>query len=136
LDAFFEHATADGFDADKTFDHRLPIFWLRRGEAQTTVTDHHRSDAVKAGRGAQGIPKQLGVEMRVRVNKAWRQSQAIEVECLIGAAGYPSDLNDLPTRDADIAVKAWHTRTVINPAILEHEVIHCTLLSSTPYTLR
>jgi hypothetical protein len=79
IDAFFKHAAADRLDADEAFDHGLTVLGLRRRQAQTTVADHSGRDAVEAGRSAQRIPKQLGVEMRVRINKTRRQRQTIEV---------------------------------------------------------
>src|SRR5262249_40368085 len=111
-------------DAHETLDHGLAVLGLRRRQAQTTVADHDSSDTVKARRGSQRIPKQLSVEMRVRINKTRRQGQAIHIERSSCTAVYPSDLNDFSARDGDLAVETRHTRAVINSSAFKHEIVH------------
>src|SRR4030095_3275745 len=117
-----EHTAANRLDANEAFDHGLAVLGLRRRQTLTTLADHDRRDTVQAGRGAQRIPKQLSVEMGVRINKTRRQGQAIHIQRLFCAAGYRSDLHDLPTRDGHITVKTWHARAVINPSTFNNEV--------------
>src|SRR5262249_6953803 len=124
LEAFLQHAATYRLDADEAFDHGLAILGLRRRQAQTTVADHDRSDTVKARRGSQRIPKQLSVEMRVRIYETRRQGQAIHSERLSCGALDPPDLDDFSTRHGDIAVETRHTRSVINPSASKHEIVH------------
>src|SRR5262245_43361042 len=124
LEAFLQHAATYRLDADEAFDHGLAILGLRRRKAQTTVADHDRSDTVKARRGSQRIPKQLSVEMRVRINKTRRQGQAIHIERSSCTAVHPSDLNDFSAYDGDVAIETWHARAVINSSAFKHEIVH------------
>src|SRR5262245_42467819 len=124
LEAFLQHAATYRLDADEAFDHGLAILGLRRRQAQTTVADHDRSDTVKARRGSQRIPKQLSVEMCVRINKTRRQGQAVQIECLSCAAVYPPDLNAFSARNGDVAVETRHARAIINPSAFKHEIVH------------
>ena len=64
------------------------------------------------GRRHGGIPENLRVVVRVRVDETRRHDAVGRVDNLLGSAVDLSDLDDLATRDCDVSVPAGRTRPI------------------------
>ena len=94
--------------------HRaLAKFRLDRHEAEAAVAEHHRGDAVPSGDRAVRIPSNLRVVMRMQIDEAGRDDQAVGVDDFLREAGCAAaDLRDLAVLDPDVGAVARHARAV------------------------
>jgi hypothetical protein len=75
-----------------------------------------------AGAGAQGISENLGVHVRVPVDKAGRDDGALGLDHLLGGLLNLSHRGNLAATDSDIAAKAWRAGTVDHHRIANDQV--------------
>ena len=72
-----------------------------------------------AGNRTVGIPKDLGIVVRVQIDITGRDDQAIGIDELRGIARIETtDLGDPPVLDANVGALAWHARAINNHARL------------------
>ncbi len=99
---------------------------MRRSHRQRTVADDDGGNAVIARVGAKRIPGNLGIVVRVVVDDAGSDHQAIRIQYLARAAIDLADLDDPAAADGDVAVKARQSGTVNNLSVLDNQVVwHC-----------
>ena len=99
---FVERRAGNVLDAFHQFDQALAILDLHRREADAAIAHHRRGDAMPA-RGLQmRIPGRLAVIVRMDVDEARRDQQALGVDLLGAAAGDLADGGDLAVLHRDI----------------------------------
>src|SRR5438876_811256 len=99
---------------------RSGVSWLGEGEA--AVAHDHAGDAVPARAGAEGIPEDLGVHVRVAVHESWRDHLTLGVDDLAGRLPDAADGGNASAHHADVAPIPGLPGTVHHPAVLDHEV--------------
>ena len=80
LDAGGERGAGDVLDAFHQADQPVVPVGLHRREADAAVAHDDRGDAVPARRREQRVPGDLAVEVRVHVDEAGRDEQAVGVD--------------------------------------------------------
>ena len=80
VDTRRERCSAHALDASQRLDQEVEILWLGRREAEAAVADDDRGDTMPARWGARWLEHELCVEVRVDVDEARRQHQAVGVD--------------------------------------------------------
>src|SRR5690242_21906559 len=93
-DAFLEHIEGDRFDIDEIAHRNLTVCWATRRDADPTVAHHHTGHAMPRGWRERGIPEDLRIVVRVRIDEAWRDDAVGCVDRLLRPTGDLSDLDD------------------------------------------
>ena len=117
-----ERRAGNVLDAFHQFDQALAVLDLHRREADAAIAHHRRGDAVPA-RGLQmRIPGRLAVIVRVDVDEARRDQQALGVDLLVGAAGDLADGRDLAVLHRDVGFVQRRAGAVGNGAATDDEI--------------
>ena len=117
-----ERGAGNVLDAFHQFDQALAILDLHRREADAAIAHHRRGDAVPA-RGLQmRIPGRLAIIVRMDVDEARRDQQALGVDLLVGAAGDLADGRDLAVLHRDVGFVQRRAGAVGNGAATDDEI--------------
>ena len=88
-----------------------------------------------AGVGAERVPGDLGIVMRVVVDDSGSDHQAIRIQHLARLSIHFSDLYDTAAADGNVAVKARQSGPVDHFAVLDNHVIcHCSSCMAGKFT--
>src|SRR4029453_12601156 len=85
--------------------------------------DDDRRRAVMAGIGAERIPHDLRVVVAVVVEEARRDDPPLRLRCLARGSAWPSQLDYLSLRDANVAVEGGPAGSVDDASVLDEEVV-------------
>src|SRR2546422_5409595 len=103
------------------------------GQRESAVAHHDRGHAVPAGAGAERVPEDLRIHVRVPVHEAGRHHLAVRIDDLARALPDPTDRDDAAVSHADVGPVTGHARAVDHHAVLDHQVVrHRPLLPSGP----
>jgi hypothetical protein len=132
VDARVHRFGGDVFGALKIAHDQVALRLAARREREAAVAHHDRGDSVPAGAGAHGIPEDLGVHVRVTVDKARRDDLPIGVDHLTGGLADPPDGRDPAVTNRDVGPIAGQSGSVDHRAVLDDQVVrHRVLLPST-----
>ncbi len=134
VDARVHRLARDVLRALEISHDEMPVRLGARGEREAAIAHDHARHAVPARAGAEGVPEDLGVHVRMPVHESGRHHLAVGVDHL--ARGLPDapDRRDPAPDDADVAPISGHAGSVDHHAVLDHQVIgHARLLSSQPF---
>src|SRR5262249_8963050 len=109
----------------------LAIFPMGGSHRERTVTHDDGRNAVIARVGAEWIPGNLGIVMRVVVDDSGSDHQAIRIQDLARVSTYFADVCDTAAADGDIAMESRQAGTVNNITVLDHQIVcHCSSYGS------
>ena len=80
FDSLLQGKTGNRFDTHEALNQRVFITVFHWRQSQTAVAHHDRGDAVLWLAGAVRVPKHLGVQMGVVIDKSRRDRQPIGVD--------------------------------------------------------
>ena len=97
-----------------------------RREAEATVPNDDRRDAVPAGDRAPGVPLDLGVVVGVEVDEAGGDDQASGVQLMLGRrAAEATDASDVAVLDRDVCLVARNLGPVDDGSTTDEDVEIC-----------
>ena len=123
LDAGQHGGAADVLGAFEVAEHEVRLALAARRQREAAIAHDHAGHALETGAGADRVPEDLGVHVRVAVDEARRHDMTLGIEGFHGGRGDAADLGDLAILDADIAAKARQPGTVDDHAVLDDEVV-------------
>src|SRR5207245_8533947 len=98
-------------------------------DADAAVAHHHGRDAVPRGAGDQGIPANLCVVMRMRIDEAGCEDEVARIDYFLRAVFDFANFGDAPVLDRDVAMKSGRPGSVDYRSVLDHEIVrHAYLL--------
>jgi hypothetical protein len=114
-----QHFHGDGFDIGQKLGRSFlfPGPYGRHGEG--TVANQHGGDTMVGRKGAQRIPRHLGIIMAMIVHKARGNDQTIDVDSASGRAPQLAHFRNLAVTHGNVAPVGGHTRTIDNSAVLD-----------------
>ncbi len=92
-------------------------------QREAAVAHHHAGDAVVARAAADRVPEHLGVHVRVAVDEAGRDDEAVGVDLTLALLVDPADGGDGAAVDADIGAIARQPRTIDDRSAAHDEVV-------------
>ena len=98
VDALVERLDRHALDVLEGAHDGVTVLGAGRGHAEPAVAHDHAGDAVPARGREVAVPEDLGVVVRVDVDEAGRQHQAVEVDDLV-PAGAPDPVSDPGSAD-------------------------------------
>src|SRR5262245_66688201 len=98
----------------------LALLWPARRQREAAVAHDYGGDAMPAGAAPDGVPRHLRVHVRVAVDEAGRDDEAVGVDDPLRHRRHVSDLDDAALPDTDVAPVAWRTRAVHDRSIADH----------------
>src|SRR5439155_3275253 len=105
-DALLDRGARDLLDGGQRVDHVVACGGVGEGrERVATVAGDDGGDAVRRTRSDVGIPEEVGVEVRVRVDETRREREAVPVELLVSRTGDVADHADAVTVDGDVGLE-------------------------------
>src|SRR5260370_4827237 len=128
LDTGLHRLGRDVLGALEIAHHEQLVLLGAGGERKPAVAHHDRRNAVPARAGAEGIPKHLGVHMRMRVDDARRDDMACRVDAFFDALVDSADGRDFALRDTDVSAIARQPGAVDDSAVANYQVVHPFLL--------
>ena len=84
-------ASAKGLQHAPNYEHQVRIFLLTGCQGEATVAHHHTGNAVITRTRTQWIPKDLGVHVRMAVDKPWADHMALGINSLPRLAVKPTN---------------------------------------------
>ena len=123
LDAGFHRCRRDVLGALQVAHHEVLVLRGAGREREPAIAHHDRRDAVVAGAGADRIPEDLGVHVRVPIHESRGNDVALGVQHLAGALADSPDARDPAALNADVRAIAGHAGPVDHRAVLDHQVI-------------
>ena len=131
VDARVHRLARDVLRALEIAHDEMPVRLGARREREAAIAHDHARHAVPARAGAERIPEDLGVHVRVPVDESGRHHLAVGVDHLARGLPDAADRRDPAADDADVAPISGHAGAVDHHAVLDHQVIgHARLLSS------
>ena len=100
--AVFERCERHALDLGHHLAQIVGITWKQGRQRETTVATDDCGDAVVARWACRGIPQQLSVVVRVRIDDARGHNESRGIEHFGGRVGDVSDRNDATIADADV----------------------------------
>ena len=101
------------------------VLGLERRQRERAVAVHHGGDAVLERRPRLSVPEQLRVEMRVRVDEAGCDDEAVGVDrASCGRAPQVADRFDDAASDAEVSAALGRARSIDDAAIANQDVEH------------
>ena len=122
VDARLHRLGRDVLGALEIADDEVPVRLGAGREGEAAVAHDHAGDAVPARAGAEGIPEDLGVHVRVAVHESWRDHLTLGVDDLAGRLPDAADGGDASAHHADVAPVSGLPGSIHHPAVLDHEV--------------
>ena len=119
-----QHGIGNLLDAFHQIHQRLAVMLLHRREADAAIAEHHRRDAVPARRRQQRIPHRLSVIMRVHVDPAGRDQQAVGVDVAPGRALLAAHGGDAAVGDRNVAREGCLAGAIDDGAAANDDVVH------------
>jgi hypothetical protein len=127
-DARIEHLERNRLHVDEVAHRDLARLRPAWRDAHAAVAHHDRGHPVPRRRRHRAVPADLRVVVRVRIDEARRDDQAIRVEgSLRGPADILPDLEDLSRGDRDIGMPRRRARSVDDGAVPDQKIEHCIL---------
>ena len=123
LDAGGERGTRDVLDTFHQPDQPVVLVGLHRREPDAAVPHDDRGDAVPAARREQRVPGDLAVEVRVHVDEAGRDEQAVGVDDFARGTVDRADFGDDAVGDRDVGDARRGAGAVDDGAALDHEIV-------------
>ncbi len=123
LDARLHRLERDVLGTLEVPDDEVLVGRGARGERKSTVAHHHGRDTVPARAGAERVPEDLRVHVRVAVDETGCDDQAVGVDDLAGALANLTDRGDPAVADGDVGVIAGQTGAIDQHAVLDDEVV-------------
>ncbi len=105
-------------------DHEIRLLEPARREGEPAVPHDGRRDAVIRRVRRERIPEELGIEVRVALDEAGRDAQAIGIERLGGRLTDPTDRGDAAVDDPDVAGERGRPGPVDDAAPTDHQIEH------------
>ena len=125
VDARLHDVVRNGLDVHQVLHEDLARLGLHGRHADAAVPHDHGGDAVPRRAGQQRIPGDLGVVVRVGIDEAGRQDEAVGVEhALRRLAVGPAEIPDDAVLDPEGPHEARRARPVADPRVLDQEVQH------------
>ena len=126
FDAIGQGRSRDVLDPLHQADQPLASFGFGRGETDTAVPHHDRGHAVPAGWSEIGIPRGLGVVVRVHVDPPGGDDQpvGIDLACPVGGDGarWP-DGHDVIAVDGQLSEVGLAAGAIDDRAVANHDVV-------------
>ena len=119
-----QHRIGNFLDAFHQVHQRAAMMLLHRREADAAIAEHHRGDAMPARRREQRVPHRLAVVVRVHVDPAGRDQQAVGVDLAPGRALLAADRGDPAVRDRHVAGERRLAGAVDDGAAANDDVVH------------
>ena len=119
-----QHRIGNLLDALHQVHQRAAMLLLHRREADAAVAEHHRGDAVPARGREQRIPHRLAVVMRVHVDPAGRDQEAVGVDLAPARTQLAADRRDAVAHDGDVARKGRLAGAVDDLSAADDDVVH------------
>ena len=123
FDRLAQHLRGHRFDPHEAANDIVSVFGAARGERQAAVAWNQGRHAVETRGCCQRVPQELGVHMRVKIDKAGRHCQACGVDGAPRALIDPPDLDDSIAVDRDIAEIGRQAAAVINSPAFDHDIV-------------
>jgi hypothetical protein len=125
LDRRFERGERHALDAREHGEQVVGVFLAarKRCQGEAAVTGEHGGDAVEHRGAEHGIPKRLGIVMRVAVDEPRRDHGARGIDRFTRVALGLADSNDAAVPDADLARKGGCAGAVDDPRADDLEVV-------------
>ena len=101
-----QHRVGNLLDALHQIHQRAAMMLLHRREADAAIAEHHRGDAMPARRRQQRVPHRLPVIVRVHVDPAGRDQEAVGVDLAPAGTLLAADRRDRSPAIATSPVKA------------------------------
>ena len=112
----------DVLDRGQTAREPLALLGTARRQREAAIAHDHGGDAVPAGAAAEPVPRDLRIHVRVAVDEARRDDQAVGVDRALGDRGHASDLDDAPAGDSHVAAVAGGTRAIDDRSVADQEI--------------
>ena len=123
VDAGQHGVAVDVFRALQIAEHEVGLGLAAGGEREAAIAHHRRGDAVIAGAGAELVPEQLRVHVRVAVHEAGRDDMALGIDDLFRRGGDAPDARDPSVLHADIGAVACEAGAVHDGAVPDDEIV-------------
>ena len=124
FDAGFHRVARQVFGALEIAEHEVGVLRRTGREGETAVAHDDGGDAVVAGAGAERVPEDLRVHVRVAIDEARRHHLPTGIDAALGALIDAANLDYLTVLDADIGRETRTARTVYHIAVFDHQVVH------------
>src|SRR5206468_9752905 len=89
---------------------------------EPAIAHDHGGDPIPAGAAPDGVPGHLRVHVRVAIDEARRDDQAVGVDGAPGHRSDASDLDDAAVVDPDVAAITWGARAVDDRAVANQKI--------------
>ena len=121
-EALLERRLRHAFDAAQHPGEPRHVLGLRGREREAAVAREHGGDAVPRRRRGDGVPVELDVVVRVRVDEARRHERAVGVDRARGRAVAAADARDAAVAHADVGRVGADAGAVHHAPTANHEI--------------
>src|SRR5713101_4856484 len=130
-DSPVQHFKGNRLDIDEVPRRDFVHPGLAWRDADAAVAHHHGRDAVPRRAGDQGIPTNLRVVMRMRIDESGCDDEVTRIDYFLRAVFDFANFGDAPVLDRDVAMKCGRPGSVDDTSVLDHEIVrHAYLLKS------
>ena len=134
--ALFEGLQWHAFDLGHQAPCVVGVDVVQRRERKRTVAADHRRDAVEVRRCREGIPEELRVVVRVRIDEAGAHDESVGIDRVTGGFGDLAHRHDAAVTQRDVADEAGLARAIDDRGALDQMVEHRTPPELSAPTLR
>ena len=100
------------------------MFRFAGRNGKTTVSNEHSRDAVFRRGCNHRVPCDLGIEVGVTVNNAWRECEAFGIDTFPAHSKVRAHIRHAVMVDGDIGVARWPTSSIEDQCVFYNEVMH------------
>ena len=121
--AFVQRRAGDVLNAFHQLHETLVVGVVHGGEPDTTVTEHHRGDAVPRRRLHRGLPGRLAVVVGVHIDKARCNECALGVDLSPASPIHRPDLDHHAIGDRDVGGPSRRAGSIDDGAAANHQIV-------------
>ena len=122
IDAGQHGFAGDVFGAFEIAKHEVRVLLAARGDGETAVAHHYARHAVVAGTGAELIPEDLRIHVRVAIDEAWRHNVPLGIHRALGTIAQAPDGGDFAIPHAYVRLETRAPGTVHHRAVLDDQI--------------